>query len=53
MKRKPVPKPSAAQRKPPVRIPLPFDTAVEGLLAIKPSAKKKPAVRKAASRKKK
>lgn len=31
-------------RKPPVRIPLPFDQAIEGLLAVKP--KKKPGAKK-------
>ena len=30
------------ERKPPVSIPLPFDEAVEGLLAVDPRAKKKP-----------
>jgi hypothetical protein len=29
------------QRKPPVRIPLPFDRAVEGLLAVAPKKKAK------------
>jgi len=30
----------------PVKLPLPFDTAVEGLLAVKPIQKKKPASKK-------
>jgi hypothetical protein len=38
-----------------VRIPLPFETAVEGegLIAVKPIAAKKPAAKKATGRKKK
>jgi len=35
-------KPERQQRQSPVRIPLPFETAVEGLLAVKPTPKKKP-----------
>lgn len=42
----------AKQRKPPVHIPLPFDTAVSGLLGVKPRTKKKPATKKATGRKK-
>jgi hypothetical protein len=44
-----IPMPKAA-RKPPVRIPLPFDKAIEGLLAVDP--KKLPARKKARAKKK-
>jgi hypothetical protein len=41
---------SVVPRKKPVRLPLPFETAVEGLLAVRPRQKKKSASKKVASR---
>jgi hypothetical protein len=36
MQKKPKRSAESASRKPPVKIPLPFDKAVEGLLGVKP-----------------
>jgi hypothetical protein len=38
-------------RKPPVHLPLPFEKAVEGLLGVKPSVKKKAVAKKSGTKK--
>lgn len=49
---KKIPKKSSLKRLPPVKIPLSFDQAVSGLLAVKPDAKPKPSKKKKPARKK-
>jgi hypothetical protein len=45
-------KKKSIRRKPPVRLPLALDDAVEGLFAAKSTAKKKPAAKKAIRKRK-